>query len=569
LQVNNKIVFSLIAVIISGCSTYLPSAKVIGSQSSEIDQKSNNPENPVTILSAAEFKELENEYSAFSTKALSEAYLLKKILKWKDLPNGLKMVKEIDYARQRHPDLLKAIMLADHNLFLAVNAMPEVSAKRADSTFNDFMAELSGTPVFYDFNIFFNRNGDIFTLKSDNTNLVQITNTPEYESDVQSGPDLNYGWFKSSENGFDQIFRVNKDGSNKTRITSQTNQNYQLLQPTLDGSKIFFRLNNSIYVKNSDGSGSEINISQGPADSIVSVSPDGSKAAIQKSNNGATPLIYLNSTQGNDFRKLTTNFTEDEFLSSGFFWPYDGGFSPDGSKLIFRKYLTGNYHTFIGDWDTLSFNRIDDPSNPFTHMNGVARWSPDSTRFFLSQKVFTGSQWYNHIYSGPADLSSPPQDITPGLNFDAQLYGVFEVNNQLKLIYYNQDSQNQQTYVINSDGTGVINLSQNIPNPGWPLILNNSNNHKVFLFDNGPNGSYSRIYSINFDGTGLTNLSGLTNSQGGLIHESIQLISTKNNKIIINSDRDGSQKYYVENTDGTEPLQLSNISQSDFIIPVE
>jgi hypothetical protein len=134
--------FSFASLIITGsCTTSIPFSE---KNKNLLNSKFNNK--PEVVLNTTELKELEQEYSAFSTKALTEAYLIKKIFKWKDANNGLKMAKEIDFARQRHPELLETIMLADHNLFIFVNGMSEVTARRSDSAFNDFMDRLSGAP---------------------------------------------------------------------------------------------------------------------------------------------------------------------------------------------------------------------------------------------------------------------------------------------------------------------------------------------------------------------------------------------------------------------------------------
>jgi hypothetical protein len=140
-QIMNKkitIALTLAAIFSAGCNNFVPNRLI---ETEKTSGSKNNVQTPSQILT----KELENEYSAFTTKALTEAYLLKKIMKWLNEQNGLKMAKEIDFARQRHPELLLNIMTADHSLYLAANALPEVTAKRSEAgDFNTYMETLAG-----------------------------------------------------------------------------------------------------------------------------------------------------------------------------------------------------------------------------------------------------------------------------------------------------------------------------------------------------------------------------------------------------------------------------------------
>jgi len=100
----------------------------------------------LTSLNTSNDNDLEYTYS-FKTQALTESYLKKKIEKWATDNNQKKMEREIEYAKYKHPNILKNIMWANHNLYVSADNMTAVSVKRTnDSSFNSYMIELSGIP---------------------------------------------------------------------------------------------------------------------------------------------------------------------------------------------------------------------------------------------------------------------------------------------------------------------------------------------------------------------------------------------------------------------------------------
>jgi hypothetical protein len=96
---------------------------------------------------------LDKEYS-FNDKALTQSYLLRKLNKWLDTgngginTNGTQLVKEIIYARNKHPNLFLAILSDDLNLRTAINSVDEVAERKAiDPVFENFL-EAAIPPVF-------------------------------------------------------------------------------------------------------------------------------------------------------------------------------------------------------------------------------------------------------------------------------------------------------------------------------------------------------------------------------------------------------------------------------------
>jgi hypothetical protein len=94
-----------------------------------------------TRLTQENFQDLDREY-VFSTKELTQSYLNRKIRNWYDTGNGTKLVKEIAYARYKHPLLFCAVMEDEDNQGLLENiklVQEVIDRSEADSNFNVFL----------------------------------------------------------------------------------------------------------------------------------------------------------------------------------------------------------------------------------------------------------------------------------------------------------------------------------------------------------------------------------------------------------------------------------------------
>jgi hypothetical protein len=96
------------------------------------------------------FEDLDREYR-FATKELTQSYLKRKLDKWLckndqvggrsiGCPYGPQLVKEINYARYKHPQLFCAIVNEDHQMLLDIKEVQEVQARSSiDSAFAAFL----------------------------------------------------------------------------------------------------------------------------------------------------------------------------------------------------------------------------------------------------------------------------------------------------------------------------------------------------------------------------------------------------------------------------------------------
>jgi hypothetical protein len=178
----------------------------------------NSVPNNTPVAKTENFQDLDQEYQ-FTTKELTQSYLKRKLEKWLGLPcdalaesvgvravsncgnvNGTKLVKEIAYAKYKHPTTFCAVINEDpgQNLLNDINAITEVSDRRTiDPAFGEFIDSCSSA-VPFDFLVnTFTTDGQVFpSVAMDSTGDYVIT----WHSYNQDG---------SSSGVYAQMFDVN------------------------------------------------------------------------------------------------------------------------------------------------------------------------------------------------------------------------------------------------------------------------------------------------------------------------------------------------------------------------
>ena len=125
--------------------------------------------------------------------------------------------------------------------------------------------------------------------------------------------------FSSGRDGNYEIYVMNADGSNQTRLTNDQNYDYS---PSWSpyGARIAFRSerdgNFEIYVMNADGSG-QIRLTEDPGDDWhPSWSPDGTKIAFYSNRDGNYEFYVMN-VDGSNQTRLTDDPAHDRFPAWG------------------------------------------------------------------------------------------------------------------------------------------------------------------------------------------------------------------------------------------------------------
>ncbi|MDO9333388.1 MAG: DUF5050 domain-containing protein [Dehalococcoidales bacterium] len=294
--------------------------------------------------------------------------------------------------------------------------------------------------------------------------------------------------FVSERDGNPEIYVMNADGSNQTRLGSV---NFCQWDPVWspDSKKIAFvdwRDNNTdIYVMNADGTSQTQLTINSADDDTPSWSPDGKKILFV-SERDANREIYVMNIDGTGQTRLTNDSADD----------YAPIWSPNGKKIAFVSERDGSQGRRSGEIYVMNL----DGSNQIrctTH--GIdnslspkwAVWSPDSNRI-----AFLDSD--REIYVMNPDGTAQMRLTTNGVQKECLAWSP-----DGKRITFSQCEDLEWIYIVNSDGSNLVRITQG----GLPVW---SPDGKKIVFCSFRDGN-EEIYVMNTDGTGQTRL---TNNSG-------------------------------------------------------
>ena len=211
---------------------------------------------------------------------------------------------------------------------------------------------------------------DIFSVKTDGTDLVRLTDSDGYDAEATVSPNGDKIVFTSMRDGDPEIYVMDIDGSNQTRLTFEKGYDGGPFF-SADGSKIVFRSSRpkteeeladydelvdhgyvrpsalEIYVMNADGTDKKQITNFGKASFAPFFHPKGNKiifASNINSDTGRNFDIYTINLDGTGLEQITFNETFDGFPI----------FSRDGKKLIFCSNRfnkkEGDTNVFTADW---------------------------------------------------------------------------------------------------------------------------------------------------------------------------------------------------------------------------
>lgn len=174
-----------------------------------------------------------------------------------------------------------------------------------------------------------NCNYEIYMINSGSSKITRLTNTPQWDTEPAWSPDGKHIAFTSTRDGDFNIYVMDADGSNVTRLTEQ-NSHASTWSP--DSKRIAFIYNpgngRGIYVM--DINGSNITKLTGLPSGIsttwrISWSPDGKYIVFVSDIDGLG--IYIMDADGSNVKRLTENST----------WMANPTWSPDGKFIAFTS----------------------------------------------------------------------------------------------------------------------------------------------------------------------------------------------------------------------------------------
>ena len=284
--------------------------------------------------------------------------------------------------------LFKSYAGTTHNALVRINPNVATTVGNGKIVFNSFRDDL---------------NGDIFTMNADGTNQTRLTMNTAVDLQPQWSPDGSKIVFRSERDGggLSAIYVMQADGSNQTRLTNNGFDAAPAWSP--DGTKIVYRSiradgNPDIYVMNADGS-NQIRLTTSPAnDAQPRWSPTGAQIVFMSERDGNQEIYVMNADGGSQTR-LTNSAGDDA----------NPDWSPDASNIVFNSVRDGNPELYVMRANGANQTRL---TNSATD-DGLASWSPDGAKIAFT----TNRDGDYEIYSINSDGTNP-QRITNAAGTD-------------------------------------------------------------------------------------------------------------------------------------------------------
>jgi Tol biopolymer transport system component len=257
--------------------------------------------------------------------------------------------------------------------------------------------------------------------------------------------------FPSNRDGNSEIYVMNNDGTNQTRLTF--NQTFDG-EPSFDGNggRIAFTStrdgNAEIYVMNTDGSNQNRLTNNLGSDAHPAFSWDGSKIAFISDREGKPDIYVMNSDGTNQIQVTDTQYSA-----------FNPSFSPDGNRILFSSYDGNDSEIWLIEANGINPVNLTDNKQD----DRIAHFSPDGTRIVY----MSDDDPVNHdfdIFIMNADGSNP---VNLTRNLSEESNPSFSPDGTA-VVFASGSSGNQEIWAMTPGGTGEINLSNNAATDLWP-----------------------------------------------------------------------------------------------------
>jgi Tol biopolymer transport system component len=162
-------------------------------------------------------------------------------------------------------------------------------------------------------------NDEIYIMNADGSNQTRLTDSPSWDLGASWSPDGSLIVFTSGRTGISRVWVMNADGSNQSQVSDAWDENIgRVWSP--DGTKIAFKAirheqlsqATDIWVVNVDGTGQR-NLTDYPGhEDMPAWSPDGAWIAFTAYNRDLSSEIYLMRADGSEQQRLTYNLAVDD-----------------------------------------------------------------------------------------------------------------------------------------------------------------------------------------------------------------------------------------------------------------
>ena len=215
-------------------------------------------------------------------------------------------------------------------------------------------------------------NREIYLIDSEGQNPTRLTNNTATDFQHSWSPDGKHLVYASNQDGNYEIYRVDVDGSNRLRLTNDSASD---TSPSWspDGQKIVFATtrhgstNAEIYVMNSDGSNLVRLTDNSTNDGSPTWSPDGTKIAYV--NGGVLSIMDADGSNPNPITSRPEVYV------------YEFQWSPNGNQIAFRgETSTFNQEIYVVQVNGSGLTNL----SQSTYADLYPRWSPDGFKLAYS-----------------------------------------------------------------------------------------------------------------------------------------------------------------------------------------
>ena len=242
--------------------------------------------------------------------------------------------------------------------------------------------------------------------------ITQLTDHPAEDVVASWSPDGKYLAFTSARAGNKQVYVMDADGQNITRLTYHDAESYEPASWSPNGRRIAFSSvrdgNSEVYVMDTDGHNPTRLTYHDAEDTDPTWSPDGRRMAFTSFRAGNSD-VYVMDADGHNPTRLTYHDAGD----------WDPTWSPDGQRIAFTSSREGNYELYVMDTDGHNLTRLTYHGADDRHPS----WSPDSRYIAFASK--RDNNW--EVYVIDADghnlvrlTDHPRQDWSPDWSPDGK-----------------------------------------------------------------------------------------------------------------------------------------------------
>ena len=321
---------------------------------------------------------------------------------------------------------------------------------------------------------------DIYVMNADGTCVTRLTRTWRSESDLAWSPNGTQILF-SAPGSFlsttENLYVVNVDSLQTTLLASKGRSNWQAAWSP-DGTQIAFISDRdgfyAVYVMNADGSHQTRLTDFAVGYGKPSWSPDGRQVVFYSEGEGSD--IYVANVDGSGIRNLTNNPDETNVRPM---W------SPDGRYILFESYVEGKFSPRNG---VCVMNT--DGSNVQCILKGpyyeVWGWGPDERSVSIEDGVSRSLYMVDVDCALERQLGGdnlPPQGCYSRIQLPDWPYALYPggwspdgtlflfravEHDEQKCDDQGRLCDDSEVYVVRVDGTGLVNLTDNVVHDVYP-----------------------------------------------------------------------------------------------------